>query len=84
MSGHSRSSSWTFWRLTKVAVFTANVDAVIKTLIYHKTVFGAPNRHLYQTAVGSSGSIYALDFIFKDIRDLLRLIVTLLNIKKFV
>jgi len=35
----------------KVAIFTTNVDAENQTLINHKTVCGALNRHFCQTAV---------------------------------
>ncbi len=41
----------TFCGLAKVAIFTTNVDAENKTLINHKCVCGALNRHFCQTAV---------------------------------
>ena len=41
----------TIWRLAKEAIFTANVDAENQTLINHKCVCGALNRHFCQTAV---------------------------------
>ena len=37
--------------LVKVAIFTTNVDAENKTLINHKCVCGALNRHFCQTRV---------------------------------
>jgi hypothetical protein len=40
-----------FSGLAKVAIFTTNVDAENQTLINHKTVCGALNRHLPQTPV---------------------------------
>jgi len=39
-----------------VAIFTSNVDAENQTLIYHKCVCGALNRHFCQTRVIASGS----------------------------
>ena len=44
----------TFSGLAKVAIFTTNVDAENQTLISHKCVCGALNRHFYQTRVSSS------------------------------
>ena len=44
----------TVWRLAKVAIFTTNVDAENQTLINHKCVFGALNRHFCQTPVSGS------------------------------
>ncbi len=41
----------TFCGLAKVAIFTTNVDAENQTLINHKCVCGALNRHFCQTAV---------------------------------
>jgi hypothetical protein len=41
----------TFWRLAKVAISTTNVDAENQTLINHKCVCGALNRHFCQTPV---------------------------------
>ena len=43
--------SLTFFGLAKVAIFTTNVDAENQTLINHKCVCGAVNRHFCQTAV---------------------------------
>ena len=40
-----------FCGLAKVAIFTTNVDAENQTLINHKCVCGALNRHFCQTAV---------------------------------
>ncbi len=40
--------------LAKVAIFTTNVDAENQTLINHKCVCGALNRHFCQTRVSSS------------------------------
>jgi len=37
------------WGLAKVAIFTTNVDAENQTLINHKCVCGALNRHFCQT-----------------------------------
>jgi hypothetical protein len=37
--------------LAKVAIFTTNVDAENQTLINHKCVCGALNRHFCQTPV---------------------------------
>jgi NADPH-dependent 7-cyano-7-deazaguanine reductase QueF-like protein len=37
--------------LAKVAIFTTNVDAENQTLINHKCVCGALNRHFCQTRV---------------------------------
>lgn len=42
--------------LAKVAIFTTNVDADNQTLINHKCVCGALNRHFCQTRVTSSAS----------------------------
>jgi hypothetical protein len=42
--------------LAKVAIFTTNVDAENQTLINHKCVCGALNRHFCQTRVIASGS----------------------------
>jgi hypothetical protein len=41
--------------LAKVAIFTTNVDAENQTLINHKCVCGALNRHFCQTRVIASG-----------------------------
>jgi hypothetical protein len=41
----------TFFRFEKVAIFTTNVDAENQTLINHKCVCGALNRHFCQTRV---------------------------------
>ena len=41
----------TFCGLAKVAIFTTNVDAENQTLISHKCVCGALNRHFCQIAV---------------------------------
>jgi hypothetical protein len=40
--------------LAKVAIFTTNVDAENQTLINHKCVCGALNRHFFQTRVTTS------------------------------
>jgi hypothetical protein len=40
--------------LAKVAIFITNVDAENQTLINHKTVCGALNRHFCQTRVSTS------------------------------
>ena len=40
--------------LAKVAIFTTNVDAENQTLINHKCVCGALNRHFCQTRVSTS------------------------------
>ena len=45
----------TFCGLAKVAIFTTNVDAENQTLINHKCVCGALNRHFCQTAVSGCG-----------------------------
>jgi hypothetical protein len=37
--------------LAKVAIFTTNIDPENQTLINHKTVCGALNRHFCQTPV---------------------------------
>jgi hypothetical protein len=42
--------------LAKVAIFTTNVDAENQSLINHKCVCGALNRHFCQTRV--SGSLF--------------------------
>ena len=44
----------TFSGLAKVAIFTTNVDAENQTLINHKCVCGALNRHFCQTRVSGS------------------------------
>jgi hypothetical protein len=44
--------------LAKVAIFTTNVDAENQTLINHKCVCGALNRHFCQTRV--IGSVFFL------------------------
>jgi hypothetical protein len=46
------------WSLGDVAIFTTNVDAENQTLINHKTVCGALNRHFCQTPVIASGSFF--------------------------
>ena len=43
--------------LAKVAIFTTNVDAENQTLINHKCVCGALNRHFCQTRVTSWPSV---------------------------
>ena len=48
--------SLTFSGLAKVAIFTTNVDAENQTLINHKCVCGALNRHFCQTRVISCPS----------------------------
>jgi len=47
----------TFSGLAKVAIFTTNVDAKNQSLINHKTVCGAMNRHFCQTRVIASAFI---------------------------
>jgi len=51
-----RSLIWqvTVSGLAKVAIFTTNVDAENQTLINHKCVCGALNRHFCQTRVSTS------------------------------
>jgi hypothetical protein len=44
--------------LAKVAIFTTNVDAENQTLINHKCVYGALNRHFCQTRVGCCVSVF--------------------------
>jgi hypothetical protein len=44
--------------LAKVAIFTTNVDAENQTLINHKCVCGALNRHFCQTRVSGSGFVF--------------------------
>jgi hypothetical protein len=44
----------TFSGLAKVAIYTTNVDAENQTLINHKCVCGALNRHFCQTRVSCS------------------------------
>jgi len=56
----------TFWRLAKVAIFTTNVDAENKTLINHKCVCGALNRHFCQTPVSGSG-FFPVDFVVYEV-----------------
>ena len=46
----------TFSGLAKVAIFTTNVDEENQSLINHKCVCGALNRHFCQTRVIASGS----------------------------
>jgi hypothetical protein len=48
----------TFSGLAKVAIFTTNVDAENQTLINHKCVCGALNRHFCQTRVIGCGSCF--------------------------
>ncbi|MFY9592377.1 MAG: hypothetical protein WAP54_10390, partial [Bacteroidales bacterium] len=48
----------TFSGLAKVAIFTTNVDAENQTLINHKCVCGALNRHFCQTRVSGCPFIY--------------------------
>ena len=50
--------------LAKVAIFTANVDAENQTLINHKCVCGALNRHFCQTRVIGSVFLYLYAFQF--------------------
>ena len=54
----------TFWRLAKVAIFTTNADAENQTLINHKTVCGALNRHFCQTPVGRWHSHFQSNNLF--------------------
>ena len=56
----------TFSGLAKVAIFTTNVDAENQTLINHKCVCGALNRHFCQTRVigGFSLSVHHYCFNF--------------------
>ena len=48
----------TFCSYKKLAIFTTNVDAENQTLINHKTVCGALNRHFCQTRVTSWCSVF--------------------------
>ena len=50
--------SLTFSGLAKVAFFNTNVDAENQTLINHKSVCGALNRHFCQTRVTSWPSVF--------------------------
>ena len=50
----------TFSGLAKVAIFTTNVDAENQTLINHKCVCGALNRHFCQTRVTGSCFFYVV------------------------
>jgi hypothetical protein len=50
-------SPTTFSGLANVAIFTTNVDAENQTLINHKCVCGALNRHFCQTRVISCPSV---------------------------
>ncbi len=52
----------TFSGLAKVAIFTTNVDAENQTLINHKCVCGALNRHFCQTRVMRSAFYFFLIF----------------------
>jgi hypothetical protein len=52
----------TFCGLAKVGIFTTNVDAENQTLINHKCVCGALNRHFCQTAV--TGWLFILSYSF--------------------
>jgi len=57
----------TFSGLAKVAIFTTNVDAENQTLINHKCVCVALNRHFCQTRVmGSSYNIQIFQIEFKN------------------
>jgi hypothetical protein len=47
--------------LAKVAIFTTKVDAENQTLINHKCVCGALNRHFCQTHVSGSFLKFNLD-----------------------
>ena len=49
--------------LAKVAIFTTNIDAENQTLINHKCVCGALNRHFCQTSVICCPSV-GLDCLF--------------------
>ena len=51
LHGHLLGLLITVSGLAKVAIFTTNVDAENQTLINHKCVCGALNRHFCQTAV---------------------------------
>jgi hypothetical protein len=48
--------------LAKVAIFTTNVDAENQTLINHKCVCGALNRHFCQTPVMCCITFHSLEF----------------------
>jgi hypothetical protein len=49
--------------LAKVAIFTTNVDAENQTLINHKCVCGALNRHFCQTRVMAGASCLPSFFV---------------------
>jgi hypothetical protein len=49
--------------LAKVAIFTTNVDAENQTLINHKSVCGALNRHFCQTRVIASVFFFVRWFV---------------------
>ena len=50
--------------LAKVAIFTTNVDAENQTLINHKCVCGALNRHFCQTRVMPSAYSHSITILF--------------------
>ena len=52
----------TFSGLAKVAIFTTIVDAENQTLINHKCVCGALNRHFCQTRVSTSFYLSVISF----------------------
>src|SRR5690554_3580053 len=53
----------TFCSYKKLAIFTTNVDAEKQTLINHKCVCVALNRHFCQTDVSCSGFCHPLSFV---------------------
>jgi len=59
----------TVWRLAKVAIFTPNVDAENQTLINHKCVCGALNRHFCQTPVCALNGKYSSFNYLKEARE---------------
>ena len=54
----------TFSGLAKVAIFTTNVEAENQTLINHKCVCGALNRHFCQTRVMPSAYSHSITILF--------------------
>jgi hypothetical protein len=68
MLAHPRALQVTFSGLAKVAIFTTNVDAENQTLINHKCVCGALNRHFCQTRV--SGSLYFSSLQYSKLKSL--------------
>ena len=76
----------TFSGLAKVAIFTTNVDAENQTLINHKCVCGALNRHFCQTRVMGCLNFVGLaqPLMLKALKSILQYQHTILQLNQLV